>query len=451
MNDKNSFTVSCNIGQKLNHHHNVDLDYRKNLQHTHECEGYEPIKILKDETEKNFSLSNEEMKKFLVNHKMQNGKSIEECCDEFNQKETHKDRHKNFENILDWKKKGNQGKKYFEEYEMILQFGNKDINDNKQFINCFGEKLDVKTSNEMLEEFASRLEKKLEGKIIITSEVIHNDEKSPHLHLTFIPCFYDEETKGFKVSGSMNSLAQSCLTEEQKERANNLAEVEIEEQEHPSIPNKKPRVFSSDSARRKAIKDEYSKQCFKLFEVEVMHETGAEILRERGFEFKNPGMTNAIHQSTTDYRKKEELKQFQEENQQLKKEMQETRKFSNFLSEYFEYGFDGLDLKQTLKRAKQYIDTLFFNNKKLQKKNEELVFQTKQAEEEKNKALIKLSELDTYKDTMREVGDTVYYSNISEEDIDKMLSNASPSAKEAFEEGYKEAKERSRPNHNIYR
>lgn len=448
MSEKNSFTVSCNIGQSINHHHNVDLDYRKKLQHTHECEGYEPIKILKDETEKNFSLSNSEMKKFLSNHKMQNEKSIEESCEEFNKKETHKDRHKNFENILDWKQKGNKGKKYFEEYEMILQFGNGDTFNNEEFVNCFGEKLDLKNSNEMLEDFASRLEKKLEGKIITTSEIIHNDELSPHLHLTFIPCFYNEEAKGFKVDGSLNNLAKSCLSQEQKQRARDLAEATIEEMEHPSNQKKKPFVFTSDSARRKAIEKEFNRECFRLFEVEFIHETGGEILRERGFEFDNPRLENRIHQNTNDYRKQQELKEQLEEIQEMKKEVRETRKFSQFLADYFDFGKEGLDLKGTLKQAKEYIDTLFFSNKKLLNKNETFFSNWKEAEKERDEAITKLSGA---KDTVREFGSYAYYSRAEDKDIDQMLLKASPSIKKAFEEGYDEERNKDRQNHNIYR
>lgn len=129
-----------------------------------------------------------------------------EAVEKHNLKQTREDR--KIKNYLEKIKNSKNGEKPF--YEIIIQIGDK---------NNFGiGSENAKISNEILEETARVFEVEYPNFKMLNA-VIHNDEKTPHLHIDFIP-ISTKNKRGLETKNSMRSALKQMgyysKTEEKK-------------------------------------------------------------------------------------------------------------------------------------------------------------------------------------------------------------------------------------------
>lgn len=451
-------TASCHIGQSINHRHNVDKEYRESLEHTNKVD--EPIKILINQCEENgktnFELSNTRKRELMLNQKfkiknkdgVEEEKTFHEANELMNEKAIrvrHKERVKTDDELIFSKKKGHkkgeEGKDFFDEYEIIYQVGNKDTvgknePENNLFVLETEENVEPELAKEILEDASKKFIDKFENKAIITQLVLHFDETTPHAHMCMVPCFWNEDSK--KIETSFHNMAKSFLNDEQKERARELGQAEYLRKKE-----KNPKAKTTE-------KSEIEKQMFGLFQKEVFVGTLQQVALEYGVKIKNPEKCDRIHQSKEDFKTQSLLNDLNHENQNLALSLASTRKREQEqakelapLYEKFEPEKDET-LTDAVRRGWHSLVSKFNNLledfKRVKQEKEKL-------QQEKDKATQDLKELkersDALENDMVNVGRVLYYSDDLElkELIHRNVSDVSNRALEYGEEAQEQVHE----------
>lgn len=170
------YTCSIHNGTTFSQKHDCDKNFRNKESHVDENRT---IDILHFENIRDFY-----------------NRFFEDSLNEYNNKQSRKDRviENYYNHILD-NKKINIG------YQIIVQIGNYDI------------KPDDELSNKILKDYYESW-KERNPNLECVSAVIHNDETTPHLHLTYVPISY-ENKRGLRVQvGLEKALSAQGFTSE---------------------------------------------------------------------------------------------------------------------------------------------------------------------------------------------------------------------------------------------
>lgn len=181
-------SIHINTASKVNVKHNLNVEnYRDGL-------GYEDGRIIDHErTPENIVLVDryDVHKSFRTNVKdilgEKNVAVIEKKLAEYNEGKR-KARQVSFKDLFDEKRK-----QHFEHRECVIQFGNRDGD------------IPFQTQAEMLKQAFNEFVKTHKD-CFITSAVIHMDESTPHLHITFIPIKVVERERGLPFAMSYDAV-----------------------------------------------------------------------------------------------------------------------------------------------------------------------------------------------------------------------------------------------------
>ncbi len=458
MNNVKQQTASCHIGQSINHRHNVDKEYRESLEHTNKVD--EPIKVLINQCEENgktnFELSNTRKRELMLNQKfkiknkdgVEEEKTFHEANELMNEKAIkarHKERVKTDDELIFSKKKGHkkgeEGKDFFDEYEIIYQVGNKDTvgknePENNLFVLETEENVDPELAKKILEDASKKFIDKFENKAILTQLVLHFDETTPHAHMCMVPCFWNEDGK--KIETSFHNMAKSFLNDEQKERARELGQAEYLRKKE-----KNPKAKTTE-------KSEIEKQMFGLFQKEVFVGTLQQVALEHGVKIKNPEKCDRIHQSKEDFKTQSLLNDLNHENQNLALSLASTRKREQALAKELAPLYENFkpEQKETLAEAvRRNYNSLVSKFNNLLKNFKSAIEENKKLQQEKTDVLKELKEAkqqnEILENDMVKVGQVLYYTEDlgAKELIYKSVSDASTRAIEYGEEAQEQAHE----------
>lgn len=146
------YTCSTHNGVRFSQRHNCDKDFRNNEEHI-------------DKDRDIIVLHNEPIKDFY-------SRFFKQSLEEYNEKQKRKDR-----KIEDYYTHILNNKKQHVAYEMIVQIGNIDVRPNEEI--CV----------EILREFYSTWQERNPNLECISAS-IHLDEKTPHMHIDYVPISY---------------------------------------------------------------------------------------------------------------------------------------------------------------------------------------------------------------------------------------------------------------------
>lgn len=355
-----AFTTSIHIQESINHTHNTDKTYRERLNHTHNERINDNIVLLDaygQDDEKSVQ------KRLILAHKCKNGQTIEQIINDYN-KDKRDDRKTNINKLFDKQVKAIGKNKVLKqsirEQEMIVQIGNMFTNTDNLFTN---NPLEEKDQIEILTETFERIKDKYKNDIEITQATIHVDETTPHMHIDYLVCQYDENKKrGIKLNFSNGKFADSTITAERKQE----------------IKNESNNVY------------EYNSKVYKEFHNDLTNIIN-EVANERGFEIDNPNISGRSNLDTKTYKnfcneisKLNDYEKLQEQVNQLQQQ-------NNYLTNRIEKICDKLNIdrnndnwfNRTITRIENFFNTEK-ENKSLLKENETLKENNKVLQETNN-------------------------------------------------------------------
>lgn len=388
-----TFTTSIHVDRMANHRHNMDAEYRSTLANVKEERTRENA-VLISLTNDSHMLDGETKRALVGSHTFDNGKSVYDLLEDLNRGKK-PSRQKTLDDLFECKT--GRGTPMIHEQEMIVQVGNQDtVTDSFDLTGKRNDQINCYTAKEILINFYNDFVERYSDRVIIVQAVIHMDEMTPHLHLDYIPCGYEEDKKrGLKANFSQDFFAKSCVSDSRKR--------ELKEQ------------AKSDK--------EYNKLCYKEFHKEITEMVNNRC-REQGVQIQNPNLPNALHKSIREYREQLKVAGMMNENSQLKEQIRQIERKA------MEYDKFKQNFKCEPSQMREYWD-----------KQKENLNQTKTQLQEKTKEIENLNKaFDKAFENFKEIGASLSYQG-NYEMLEELTQSKfiEPEFKDALEIGFNNA------------
>ena len=329
-------TTSVHIGDCLNKaeelNHNNFRDNRDNIDHERTKDNV----ILCDRW--NFSKSEREnLRDFLKTEVCSNGKTIEENLEAWNSTKKKSRDKKTLDDLLNKqvirKEKGKEQKQYaLRQHGIIFQVGGEEAG-----------QIDPELAKEILIDMFDRFCEMTRGKVIITSAAIHMDEKTPHLHIDYLPISFDPgKSRGVPFEFSPHKIYEQFCDPEILEASKSL-----------DLRTRQNKIFSS-------VHDRFDDALI-------------DICNEWSIEIKNPERTGIKHKNQNIYRMEEEVrKDLERKEQDLQ---QKTDRWETMATKFFEGKKQEYE-RQAGERENEFREAVSTASKRLKTKEKELAIKS---------------------------------------------------------------------------